>query len=60
MVRKICPKCGSKDIRLDTSDAWAISIGAHVGWICHDCGLALPEFPEPKDKTKSKMKKKIK
>ena len=58
MGKKICPRCESKNISLCTSDAWGISIGAASSWKCNNCGLVLPEFPEPKDKIKKTMKKK--
>jgi hypothetical protein len=43
---KICPKCGSKDVEVDTSNIVG-NIGAiPQGYVCNHCSFTSPFFPE--------------
>ena len=57
MEGRFCPKCKSKNIRMNIPDASAAWIGKHPGWKCNNCGLELPEFPIP-EKLNKRIKRK--
>ncbi len=43
---KVCPKCGSTDIKTDFSDHVRIAHGATLDYLCNSCGFQNPAFPE--------------
>lgn len=44
MNKKICPKCESKNVKLEITAS--LALGAPQNWVCLDCGFSAPNFPE--------------
>lgn len=57
---KICPKCGSTDIRTDFNNPAKISYGAPLDYKCLDCGFSSKIFPEVLEEEIINFKKKLK
>ena len=59
--KRVCPKCGSLEIKSDTSlyrTTFAGS-GTRTPWMCVDCGYTAPVFPEVEDKDVEEFVEKI-
>ena len=43
---RVCPNCGSTDVKRDESVPAAVQFGAPIGMICRSCGFKSPVFLE--------------
>jgi len=50
---KVCPQCGSKDVKFEATGAGSFNI-------CKKCGFRMNNFPEIKESDLENFKKKIK
>ena len=46
---KICPKCGSIDIKEELDNPAKVRLGAPLDLICQSCGFKAKIFPEIKE-----------
>ena len=46
MNKKFCPRCRSKNVKIDITPS--LAIGTPQNWICNNCGYTGLIFPELK------------
>ena len=59
---RICPKCGSANVTLDSSNigGWALGTFSSVKYICKKCGFINIVFPEIEIGNVEDFRKKLK
>lgn len=57
---KICPKCGSIDIKEELDNPAKVRLGAPLDCICRSCGFKAKIFPEVKEDEIEDFRKKLK
>ncbi|MBW2973989.1 hypothetical protein KY346_06400 [Candidatus Woesearchaeota archaeon] len=57
---KICPKCGSIDIKEELDNPAKVRFGAPLDFICQACGFKAKIFPEVKEEEIEDFRKKLK
>jgi len=57
---KICPKCGSIDVKEELDNPAKVRLGAPLDLICLSCGFKAKIFPEIKEEEIEEFRKKLK
>lgn len=56
---KICPKCGSIDVKEDLNNPAKVRLGAPLDIICQSCGFKAKIFPEIKEEEIAEFRKNL-
>ncbi len=57
---KVCPKCGSSDVKTEMDNAAKVNYGAPLNCICESCGFRNVVFPEVAEDNLEEFRRQIK